>query len=281
MPFKPMTAFPSGAPDVQLFFHGLLLLCPDPTGSQCRIGVHRLSVEHRLSVDVRAKGTQLPDPPLLRLSGTLDSMGLTIAVAPETNSGVSMFVPTADPFVRSDPANDLQDFRWAIDLEQLDPAQPPMILKQSGISPGIVVKDGIFYTARITDPAKVETKLVGSGPNPIDLIRVARIIGANIYLQEGEKVVLTWFADGADQKLELPKIDEDLNVVIYIDNSPSLMTTNKPTHSEFVEYFKVVTNATDATRSFDIDFTPHGTHPINSDAAPCMPGVVGSGGGGG
>ncbi|HEY6232586.1 MAG TPA: hypothetical protein VIW64_15085 [Pyrinomonadaceae bacterium] len=278
MPFKPVQTFPQGDPDVQLFFHGLLMLCPDTNGNQCRIGVHRLSVEHKLSIDVRAKGTELPDPPLLRLSGPLDSMGLTVAVEPETNAGVSMFVPTAEPFDRN-ADNDPRDFRWTIDLEQLDPAQPPMILDQSGISPGIVLKDGMFFTARITDPAKLEVKLTEQGAAATGLNRVARIIGANIYLNDGQKVVLRWFADGKKQELNLPKSDEGLSYLIYMDNSPSLMPTGKPTHSEFVEYARVVTNATDRTRRFDIDFNPIGLHQVNTDAAPCIGTVVGSGGG--
>lgn len=278
MPFKPETTFPQGNPDVQLFFHGLLMLCPDTEGNQCRIGVHRLSVEHKLSIDVRAKGTELPDPPLLRLSGPLDSTGLTIAVKPETNAGVSMFVQSAEAFDRN-AANDLRDFRWAIDIEQLDPAQPPMILDQSGISPGIVIKNGIFFTARITDPAKLEVRLTEQNAAAISLNRVARIIGANIYLNNGEKVVLKWFADGKDQTLDLPKSDQGLTYLIYIDNSPSLMPTGKPLHSEFVEYAKVVTNATERTKRFDIDFNPIGNHPVNTDAAPCIATVVGGGGG--
>jgi hypothetical protein len=273
MPFKPVQAFPAAEPDVQVFFHGLLMLLPDADGRKCRVGVHRLSVEHRFTVDVRAKGSGLPDPPLLRLSGPLDSMGLSIAVEPENNNGVSMFVPTPE-FDRL-AHNDLQDFRWSIDLETLDPAQPQMVIEQSGISPSVMMENGLFFTARVTDPSKVEVRLEEIGGEAVNFNRVAGIIGSNIYLQDMERVVLRWFADGQVQQLNLPKTDSHHTVVIYIDNSPSLMMG--PPHSEFVEYFKVIQNP---TKRFDLTFRPLEPHPTNTDAAPCMPVVVGGGGGG-
>jgi hypothetical protein len=204
-------------------------------------------------------------------------MGLTIGIEPERNDGVSMFVPTSEPFDRS-ANNDSQDFRWSIDLEKLDPAQPPMILERSGISPGVTINDGIFFSARLTDPSKIEVNLLEENAASRPFNRVAGIIGSNIYLQPGEKVVLRWFADGRKQSLELPKTEDNTTIVIYIDNSPSLMT-GTPTHSEFVEYFKVVTNV---SRRFDIDFNEIGPpHTTNTDSAPCMPVTVGGGGGNG
>ena len=58
------------------------MLSPDQNGRQCQVGVHRLTVQHKLSVEVRVKGTVPPDPPLLRLAGTLDSAGLKIGIEP-------------------------------------------------------------------------------------------------------------------------------------------------------------------------------------------------------
>lgn len=274
MPFKTETTFPERAPDVQMYFHGLLMLCPDSGGSQCQVGVHRLSVEHKLSVEVRVKRTEPPDPPLLRLGGTLDSQGLSIAIDPPTGRGVSKFVSAAGEFDRFDESNDEKDFRWSVDLQKLDPLQPPMSIEQSGISPSIVIRDGLFYTARRTNPESVNVRLVNPGNPVTPLNRVARLIGANIYLEDGERVVLRWFGDGKSQKLILPKADSDHTAQIYFDNSPSLMPSDKPDHSEFVEYFRVVTNATNATKRFDLDFDFVGLAPHGTDRAPCMPAVV-------
>lgn len=272
MPFKVETTFPE-RPDVQIFFHGLLMLCPDESGSQCRVGVHRLSVEHKLSVEVRVKGNEPPDPPLLRLGEILDRKGLSITI-PDSTKGVRKFVTTEGEIDRLDETNDKRDFRWSVDLQKLDPAQPKIELKESGISPSIVINDGLFYTARRTDPAQINVRLIDP-PNPAtQLNRVARIIGANIYLEDGEQVVLEWFGDGKEQQLILPKTNGNRTALIYIDNSPSLMPSGKPEHSEFVEYFKVVGNATNATKRFDLDFDVVGIAGHGTDRAPCMSVVV-------
>lgn len=280
MPFKTMQAFPESAPgverapDVQMFFHGLLMLLPDIGGSQCQIGVHRLSVQHKLSVEVRVKGTEQPDPPLLRLAGSLDSQGLSIAIDPPTGNGISKFVGGQGEFDRLDETNAERDFRWSIDLQKLDPLQPRITIEQSGISPGIVIKDGLFYTARRTNPDNVAVQLTNPGNPVTPLNRVARIIGANIYLDAGERVILKWFGEGKNQTLALPKARPDHPALIYFDNSPSLMPSDKPDHSEFVEYFKVVTNATDVTRRFDLDFDLVGLNLHGTDRAPCVSVVV-------
>lgn len=270
MPFTAETTFPERPPDVQVFFHGLLMLIPESDGSECRVGVHRLSVDHKLSVDVRIKDAEPPDPPLLRLRGPLDSTGLTIKVFPETEDGVRKFVKDENEFDRAAPSNHEKDFRWCVDLQTLEPGLPPLELDNTGISPLITVADGLFYTARLTDPSILRVQLNRPG-GPELLHRVARIIGANIYLEQDQKVILDWFAEGQNQVLELPKIEGDRTAVIYIDNSPLLMTGDT-THSEFVEYFKVITNV---ENQFDVEFQRIGPAGAGTDLAPCMSVPVG------
>ena len=280
MPFNATQEFPPDppdgpGPDVQIFLHGLLMLSPDQNGA-CQVGVHRLSIQHKLSVEVRVKGTVPPDPPLLRIAGTLDSAGLKIGVDSAAPPGITKFVSDNGEFNRDDVNNDPRDFRWSIDLQTLDPLQPPMLLEKSGISPVITIKDGLLYTARQTNPLNVDVKLTKGGNLDKTLKSVARIIGANIYLKEEENLILTWFAEGKNQTLVIPrKKAADRPALIYIDNSPSLMPSGKPDHSEFAEYFKVIPNATPATKQFDVDFTLLGTNPQGTDRAPCMPAVIG------
>jgi hypothetical protein len=285
MPFNTTQVFPSEepGPDVQIFLHGLLLLRPDENSKVCEVGVHRLSLQHKLSVEVRVKGTVPPDPPLLRLAGTLDSAGLIIGVTTgdvvgDASLGVSKFVTDNGELDHDDPNNDERDFRWALDLQKLDPQQPPMLLMTRGISPTIKIMDGLFYTARRTNPSDVEVILTNVGNADRPLKSVARIIGANVYLKDGEQLILKWFGEGETKTLTIPKKKAiDRPALIYIDNSPALMPS-QPDHSEFAEYFKVITNTTAATRRFNVDFrlkggnggVSHGT-----DRAPCMSAVVG------
>lgn len=284
MPFNTTQVFPSDdpGPDVQIFLHGLLMLRPGQNSQVCEVGVHRLSIQHRLSVEVRVRGTVPPDPPLLRLAGPLDSDGLTIGITTgdtvgDASRGVSKFVTDNGELDHNNQNNDERDFRWSLDLQKLDPQQPPMLLRTSGISPKIRIMDGLFYTARRTNPNDIEVRLTNVGNPDTPLASVARIVGANIYLNDGEHLVLQWFGDGQTETLALPKKKAlDRPALIYIDNSPALMP-DQPDHSEFAEYFKVITNATEATRNFDVQFrlrgpdgVPHGT-----DRAPCMVAVVG------
>jgi hypothetical protein len=198
-------------------------------------------------------------------------------VVGDASHGVSKFVTNEGELDHDDPNSDPRDFRWSLDLQKLDPQQPPMRLMRSGISPTIRILDGLFFTARQTNPADLAVKLTNVGNPDKPLKTVARIIGANVYLQDGEQLILQWFAEGETKTLILPKKKAiDGPALIYIDNSPALMPS-QPDHSEFAEYFKVITNATDATKKFNIDFqlignggVPHGT-----DRAPCMPAVVG------
>jgi len=279
MPFKLETEFPKRQPDVQVFFHGLLMLIPKADSSECLVGVHRLTNDHRLSVEVRVRGAEAPDPPLLRLSGPLDSTGLKIRVFPGTQDGVRKFEKDQTNFDRSVPGldannpngNDPRDFRWCVDLQTQQAAMPIFQIDPTGISPSITMTDGLFHTARLTDPSIVKVQLIRSNGNKEPLERVARIIGANIYLEDNQKVVLDWFADGKEQKLDLPKIKDDRTALIYIDNSPSLMPSGKPDHSEFIEYFKV----TNADTPFDVDFDIVGPATAGTDLAPCMSVPVG------
>jgi hypothetical protein len=277
MPFNLESTFPARAPDVQVFFHGLLMLIPKADGT-CQVGVHRLTIDHQLSVGVRVRGAEAPDPPLLRLSGPLDSTGLNIRVFPPTQAGVKKFEKDQNAFDRSAPlidgnnpnGNDPRDFRWCVDLQNQQ-ALPAFDIDPPGISPSVTISDGLFHAARLTDPSIVRVQLIRANGTKEDLSRVARIIGANIYLEANQKVVLEWFADGKKQTLDLPKIADDRTAVINIDNSPSLMPSGKPDHSEFIEYFKV----TNVDTPFDVDFDIIGATTAGTDLAPCMSVPVG------
>ena len=162
MPFISQSTFPQRAPDVQVFFHGLLMLIPNADGT-CQVGVHRLTIDHQLSVGVRIRGTEAPDPPLLRLSGPLDSSGLKIRVFPETQIGVKKFEKDQNALDQSAPliapenpnGNDPRDFRWCVDLKTQEPL-PSLEINPPGINPCITLTDGLLHAARLTDPSIVK-----------------------------------------------------------------------------------------------------------------------------
>lgn len=274
MPFKSSTTFPAGEPDAQVFFHGLLLLHPESDGNHCDVGVHRLSPGHVFSLEVRVRQAEPPDPVLLRLSGLLKGSGLSIEIDPPTNEGVKKFVPTADPFDRDSNNNDARDFRWSVDLERLDPQQPALVLDDGGIHPGIIVKDGLFFAARLTDPSVVQVQLISPTNQPEAFRRVASVIGANIYLPKDSRLVLKWSEDDADQSLVLAKPEAGTSYSIYVDNSPALMTNGQPTHSEFLEYYRVIQNVP-PQKQFDMTFAVQGLQPNSNDRAPCMSIIIG------
>ena len=115
MPFK-WTATPPGD-QITVLFKGLLVLSALADGS-CEIGVHRMTDDHFLIIEIRGR-TTAPDRDFLvmRHAGPL-SQDFTLKVDPplNPNPGVLAFQKDNLRFDRSSPNNDLRDFRWKVDL---------------------------------------------------------------------------------------------------------------------------------------------------------------------
>src|SRR5205085_3481307 len=165
MPFKETQTLPP-YPAAKVLFHGLLFFgLDDDDGKSCRIGVHRSSPNHELSIEVRIKyPDDRPDFVVMRHLGPLNFLGpdieeagdksqpgLRIRVNPPNDAadaGVSKYIP-ATPFNRTpNSASDPQDCRWALDLSAIHNTQITFAtFDENCIKPGILITDGILHTA--------------------------------------------------------------------------------------------------------------------------------------
>jgi hypothetical protein len=307
MPFTSTTQLPD-YPDVRVFFTGLLVIDPNPkaeAGSEanpfektCEVFVHRSAPDHRLTIEVRRKQAGRPDIIMMRHIGQLDFLppgeeGETprLGMRIEVNSnpkGVSRY----DPAGPEDVSPEGEGLGLAIDLDRLPSQEKSVgeINPQAG-RPSILFNDGVFYTAAKTRE-DLKVGLVKDGVLVVQTLPpFASVIGANIYLDEGEvegegsSVLVRWVQQGLPHVLQLekPKPEEKekgLSYEIYIVNEPLFESEDSllPRHDELKEYFKILP---DAEEQFALlspqqdEATGTGSSERGSTTTPCMPVIKG------
>jgi hypothetical protein len=144
--------------------------------------------------------------------------------------------------------------------------------------PSILLNDGIVYTAAKIQPGLILTLKQRGKPDRV-LQPFASLIGANLYLNEDEKVLLTWRNLGKLEQLILKRPAADVSYEIYIVNDPLYENdtiTNpalNPKHDEFAEYYKLFT-AVPTNEQFRLEVKPDLNVPVverGSTMIPCMP----------
>lgn len=249
--------FPPNLADVQILFSGLLLLYP--TGSDCSVGALN-AAGHKLSFAITERGTGQPVPLPAPIKPPL-----TIRVS--TSRGVTKFVSSSvRPFPGSE-RDDKRDLRWAVDLKGLHVSATP----STALVPAATLKDGVIFTAAITDPLKLAVKVQNpSVPDLKDWNRIGAEIGANIYLQGSDKLLLDWTdSQGIVRNLTLPQATTSGGgYLISIDNGP----IDSSVHDDFDLYYDGVSGVTGPQRFHLLFFNVHPTR-ANVDA-PCMSGVL-------
>lgn len=304
MPFTSVTKLPD-YPDVRIFFTGLLVIDanpeaeaePNPSENLCEVFVHRSAPDHRLTIEVRRKQAGRPDIIMMRHLGQLDflpprgtdmpRLGMRIEVI-RNPKGVSRY----DPAGPEDASSEGEGLGLAIDLDRL-PSQQKSVgeINPQGARPSILFNDGVFYTAaKSREDLKVGLEKDGVLVVP-ELPPFASVIGANIYLDEGDddgvrsSVIVRWVQQGLTHVLQLekPKPEEKekgLSYEIYIVNEPlfELEDLRLPRHDELKEYFKILP---DAEERFALvlpdpdETTGTASSERGSTTTPCMPVIRG------
>jgi hypothetical protein len=148
--------------------------------------------------------------------------------------------------------------------------------------PSIFLDDGILYTAAKTRDSLTITLKQRNEDNRI-LEPFASIIGANLFLNDGEKVQLRWRNQGKPAILDLQPV-AGTSYEIYVINDPlyeSAVITNPildPKHDEFAEYYKLLSAVpTDIQFRLQVQFPADTPVEKGSTHIPCMP--ITSGGG--
>lgn len=233
-------------PDVRIFFSGLMILDPSDDHQSCEVFVHRSAPNHQLTIEVREKQKQGPDLIKMRHVGPLPYAlsppeheddppihGMSIAV--ETN-------PKGMRAYRGGPTAEGEAINLAINLdgEGFHNGATGKIDMLSG-RPSILLNDAVFYTADKTSP-DLSIDLKRNGQPVRALQPFASLIGGNIYLDEGDAVIVKWMAQGLLEELKLPKPAKGTSYEIYIVNDPLYESDSLfvPPHDEFREYYKLL-----------------------------------------
>jgi hypothetical protein len=178
-------------PTIKITFNGLLVLAFDQTHQQhlCEIGVlkahgHTLRIS-RTTTDSAGAHT-LPE-----IANGIQTGGISIGI-PERNAreGVRRFNNEND-------AGDPENFRWIVDIEDLHEDRHPdgLSLKTGFPRQSVLVRQGLFHTA-----TQIPARLVRPGGTEEE-IKIASPIGCNLYMENGEKFVLSYGQEG--EKLEI------------------------------------------------------------------------------
>jgi hypothetical protein len=267
-------------PAVKILLQGQLILVPEEDGGGCVVGINRCSPGHGFSLEVRQRmvNPDSPDIILMRHLGTLEPGGLEIGLDPESEEGVTGFVPK-----QGFGMEDVNDFRWLVDLAGSDFHEAKVVINGTGTQPNILIKNGLFYTAVKTDENKLLVKRTGGGKDPVTLRAVAAVIGVNIYLTNN-KLKITWTQDGDPKThLLLSKPDAASGIKHYeirINNDPPYVNPNDELadHEELKEYYKVVDKLVkdgedvEVFAKFKLKFEKKALPPgLGSPSIPCMP----------
>lgn len=309
MPFTSETELKPN-PDVRIFFTGLLILDPNPDpdpnpqlGSEvntCEVFVNRSAPNHHLSIEVRRKQWGTPDIIMMRHHGDLSfratpagqepRYGMFIRVTGDSDpdnphpKGVKRY----DPASNARPSPEGDGFGLAFDLEGPQFHNEKLEIDKLAGRPSIVLNDAVFYTAaktRVELEASLTKKDIKTNTDVVVVERLppfASIIGANIYLDEGGAVIMTWREQGMDKRLSLEKQAEGVSYEIYIVNDPLYEADESPfsIHDELGEYYRLLPKVKERFKVVIPPPVPGEPFPDRgSTTTPCMPVVVGSGGG--
>lgn len=237
------------SPDVRIFFSGLMVIQPKANGETCEVFVHRSAPTHILTIEVREKKAGKPDfikmrhvgplPYALQTKGAVEGdppiHGMTIRV-PNSPKGIKAYIPEAGSESTEglglDRAINIQggDFHGG-NIGEVD------VLNGR---PSILLDSAILYTADTTRD-DLTIKVRKKNQDPKELAPFASLIGANIYLDNGDEVSITWQVQGVLEQLKLPKRNDGVSYEIYIINDPLFEneTLQIPAHDELMEYYKM------------------------------------------
>lgn len=273
MPFTQVQQLPKQSPTVKILLTGQLMLKPSDASDSCEVFVNRSAPNHHLTIEIREKRQDHPDAILMRHHGPLEFRD---AEAPIEGLIVRRDPPGNVAMYTGAPAPCGEALTTAIDLrsEDFHPANE-MAIDHESARPSIVIEDGIFLTAAKTSN-KLKIKLKRGETAVRDMEPFASIIGANIYLNEGQSLNIAWREMGLPQVLSLTKPADGTSYEIYIINDPLFEDPEEAkVHDEFNEYYKVLpTVPTNERMKLDVTFPEVEAADRGSTKTPCMPVIV-------
>lgn len=257
-------------PDVQIFFHGQLIL-RSPDGQGCDVAVNPIATDHVLSIEARIKPrdsaevreedeeeaeeeVQKTDLVRMRHLGPLNFRN-SEAVSIEVEAGPTPVVPAAFKLVGNDTINfadrrsaPKDDFRWILNVE--GPLFHNRRLNFPGFASQNVIRlhKGEYYFKTAAHPNK-RLQYVRRGPGaaaePVTWDTIGSVASASVFLENDQALIMKW-RDGTrdeDRELVLEKNDK-VRYEIYIENTPLFLDTpgeiDLPRMDEFIHYYKIL-----------------------------------------
>jgi hypothetical protein len=271
----PLEEVPHGTPDVQIFFHGQLLLrSPEEQGQTCVVAVNPLALNHVFTIEARTKVPGRPDtirmrhvgPLLLRHEGDglIEGMSITVLgteddpVTPAAFKCVKKGEPIDYTSGASNPPD--EDFRWILNLE--GPQFHERSLKAPIFNSHHTVKlqgGQYFFRTAVRAPAAMGHRRKGGGKSPVTFRRIGVIASASVFLTGDQSVTLAWQATTkeGDFTLTLHR-EENTTHEIYINNAPLYLdrppspddpsSGELPLFDELPDYYKLIRNVAEEDR---------------------------------
>ncbi|MDX6403821.1 MAG: hypothetical protein QOH70_1276 [Blastocatellia bacterium] len=278
MPFQVTQTKPKdlNAATATVLLKGLLVIVPAADGKSCDIGIHRLTDDHFLIIEIR--GVVLPNKDFLvmRHAGPLNGQNFSITLDPPTSQGVFAFQESNQPFDRSQNHDDA-DIRWKIDLHDqgLFPNGDTLKMFPAGCEPCVQMTDGVFYAFRRVATGNLATS-APAGSTSKQLHSIAGSIGVAIDRPSDEhQIIINWNSNESPIVLPRPQDDAQTRYIISVRNEPPAPEGSR-NHDELERYYDILRRRSDGTvlpssRQFRI-IRPG---PFKSDEIPCMPIVLG------
>ncbi|HZI59637.1 MAG TPA: hypothetical protein VFD62_02940 [Pyrinomonadaceae bacterium] len=271
MPFRPtlFNELPQAMkedwdPDVQIFFHGQLIL-RSPDGEGCDVAFNPIATDHVLTIEARIRKkeeapapTRAPAPApatdLIRMRhlGPLNFRN-SEAMLIEVRGGAAPIVPAAFKLIGNEPI-DLEnrasarpdDFRWILNVEGPLFHERPLNFPGFPSQNVIRLRRGEYYFKTAAHPSdRLLYDRSGGGKPPATFDTIGSVASASVFLNEHQTLIMRW-RDGTrdeDRVLRLEQSD-DTRYEIYIENTPLFLDTptepELPGLDEFIHYYKIL-----------------------------------------
>lgn len=247
-------------PTVEITFKGLFLILFDELKTRCQMVIPNHDGRHCLKITgtVSGKPVNLPQD---------FQKNLTLSVPERT--GVSLYKG-------AQPGDHDQDFDLCADLEgpNFHGRDKPEKKHQLSIKPGtikqsLMVNHGLLYTAEKHNVRllRIENEVTTDTGITLD---VAHKIGCNLYLQPGEKAILSLEGEPPLELLHEPGVTQRLMISTHCE--PEAGPVDRE-HSDFIHYYKIMAHEGEPMFALVGSATNYkGMPPINtSPDNPCVP----------
>ncbi len=269
-----LDTIPDQTPDVDIIFHGQLLLRSD--GTSCEVAVNPIALNHHLSIEVRTKIPHQSDVIHMRHFGSLNfrQPGMTIAVDPPQSPRI-VWKCVADTTInyQHDIHTPVDDFRWILNMEGDQFHNSPLTSNVFGTQHVIKLENGeYFFRTGVRAPAGLKYVRELGGQNPTDFRGIGAIARASLFLQASQTLTVGW-NDGLNERLlSLDKPALHSTHEIYIENTPLfLRRSDQLGHDELLEYYKIFPGVNSTAQfTFESEDEGDGNFDKGTPTIPCQ-----------